>query len=247
MNSNKINYVDVCCGLAWGDEAKGKIVSYLAKSGKYEYVCRWAGGDNAGHTIYKDGKKYATHLIPSGIFYGIKSIIGPGCVVNYKSFMKEIQYMKENGFDTSLIKISNKTHVILDEHIEEDISHSKKLGTTSRGIGPCYRDKYNRNGTRVSDFPELFKDYIWDNVLYGNILCEGAQGVWLDIDYGNYPYVTSSNTLPYAACSLGFSPKYIRHIYGAAKIYDTRSGVDPDFPEELFKNKELELIGIYGE
>ena len=92
---SKINYVDVCCGLAWGDEAKGKIVSHLAKSKNYDFVCRWAGGNNAGHTIYKDGNKYKTHLIPSGIFYGIKSIIGPGCVINYTAFKKEIEYMNE--------------------------------------------------------------------------------------------------------------------------------------------------------
>ena len=81
----EVEYVDVCCGLAWGDEGKGKIVSQLAKSGNYQYVCRWAGGDNAGHTI-KIGKKiYSTHLIPSGVFFGIKSIIGPACVVNNHS------------------------------------------------------------------------------------------------------------------------------------------------------------------
>ena len=88
---NKINYVDICCGLNWGDEAKGKIVSYLAKTGIYDFVCRWSGGNNAGHTIYKDGIKYKTHLIPSGIFYGIPSIIGPDCVVNQDAFFEEIK------------------------------------------------------------------------------------------------------------------------------------------------------------
>ncbi len=81
-----INSVDICCGLAWGDEAKGKIVSQLSKDGKYDFVCRWAGGNNAGHTVFINNKKYHTHLIPSGIFYGIKSIIGPDCVVNIDSF-----------------------------------------------------------------------------------------------------------------------------------------------------------------
>ena len=116
----KINYVDICCGLNWGDEAKGKIVSYLAKSGNYNFVCRWAGGNNAGHTIYKDGIKYKTHLIPSGIFYNIPSVVGPDCVVNKKSFFQEVNYLKENGFNTNLIFISPNAHVVTEEHISED-------------------------------------------------------------------------------------------------------------------------------
>ena len=102
---NKINYADICCGLNWGDEGKGKLVSYLAKKGNYNFVCRWAGGSNAGHTIYKNGVKYKTHLIPSGIFYDIVSIIGPDCVVNKDLFFKEIDYLKQNGFNTKLIFI----------------------------------------------------------------------------------------------------------------------------------------------
>ena len=238
----QIENVDVCCGLAWGDEAKGKIVSHLAKNGNYNFVCRWAGGSNAGHTIYKNGNKYKTHLIPSGIFYGIPSIIGPGCVINKNDFLKEINYLKENGFDTSLVKISPKTHVIQDSHIEEDKEKYKNTqGSTSKGIAPSYRDKYARIGSRVGDTEnkDFFSEYTWDEKLFGNILCEGAQGVWLDIDYGNYPYVTSSITLPYAACSLGFSPKLINNIYGAVKIYDTRSGIDPEFPENLLENEDL--------
>lgn len=244
---NKINYVDICCGLNWGDEAKGKIVSYLAKIGNYNFVCRWAGGNNAGHTIYKDGIKYKTHLIPSGIFYDIPSIIGPDCVVNKNSFFQEINYLKENGFNTKLIFISPNAHVVTEEHIIED---KKKLfstqGTTAKGIAPCYKDKYARNGIRVKDISE-FNTYLWDEKLYGNVLCEGAQGFWLDINHGNYPYVTSSNTLPYGACSLGFPPQLIRHIYGATKIYDTRSGIDPFFPETLLEDKELLSLVKIGE
>lgn len=243
-----VNYVDICCGLAWGDEAKGKIVSYLSKSKNYNFVCRWAGGNNAGHTIYIDGKKYKTHLIPSGVFYGIKSIIGPDCVVNVDHFFKEIEYLKQNNFDTNLIKISPKTHIITNEHLAEDKSkYCDKLGTTGTGIAPCYRDKYGRTGIRVCDRLDDFKDYLWDEQLYGNVLCEGAQGFWLDINYGNYPYITSSNTLPYSACSLGFPPQLIRRIYGAAKIYDTRAGLDPEFPDTLFDDEDLQQIGILGE
>jgi adenylosuccinate synthase len=240
-----VEFVDICCGLAWGDEAKGKVVSYLSREGKYDFVCRWAGGNNAGHTIYLNNIKYKTHLIPSGIFHNIKSIIGPDCVVNIDSFFEELEYLKKNGFNTSLIKISPKAHIITDKHIEEDILKYSGLGTTSKGIAPCYRDKFGRTGVRAETINQL-KDYIWDEQLYGKVLCEGAQGFWLDINYGNYPYITSSTTLPYGACCLGFPPQKIRKIYGAAKIYDTRAGTDPDFPEDLLEDPLLKQIILEG-
>ena len=187
--NNKINFVDICCGLNWGDEAKGKIIAQLAKSGHYNFVCRWAGGNNAGHTVYVNNKKYKTHLIPCGIFYNIPSIIGPDCVVHMSSFQNEILYLKQNGFNTELIKISPKAHLVTDNHINEDVKDYKSQGTTSKGIAPCYRDKYARVGTQIKDV-DYFKPYIWDEALYGNVLCEGAQGFWLDINQGNYPYVT---------------------------------------------------------
>ncbi len=243
-----IEFVDICCGLAWGDEGKGKIVSQLSRENGYDFVCRWAGGNNAGHTIYVDGNKYSTHLIPSGVFHGIKSVIGPGCVINLDSFYQEIEYLKSKGFDTNLIKVSPKAHVVSSEHIEEDKKkYASKIGTTAKGIGPCYKDKYARTGKQVIDYSIDLQDYIWDEKLYGKVLCEGAQGFWLDIDYGNYPYVTSSNTLPYSACSLGFPPQKIRKIYGAVKIYDTRVGKDPDFPDSLCDDEELLRIAKAGE
>ena len=107
------------------DEAKGKIVSQLSKTKQYDFVCRWAGGNNAGHTIYVNGEKYKTHLIPSGIFFGIKSIIGPDCVVNINSFYEELDYLKKNGFDISLIKISPKAHIITSKHIKEDVEKNR--------------------------------------------------------------------------------------------------------------------------
>ena len=242
-----IKSVDICIGLAWGDEAKGKITAHLSKKNDYDFVCRWAGGNNAGHTIYVNNKKYVTNLIPSGVFYNINSIIGPDCVVNIEHFFTEINYLKNNGFNTDLIKISPKAHIITSEHINEDIQKYKnQFGSTAKGIAPCYRDKYARIGKRVIDSPEL-KDYLWDEKLYGNILCEGAQGFWLDINYGNYPYITSSNTLPYSACSLGFPPQLIKNIYGAAKIYDTRVGYDPDFPDSLLNDNDLKKLGEIGE
>ena len=246
MNSVK---VDICCGLAWGDEAKGKVVAQLAKSGKYNMVCRWSGAHNSGHTVYVNRKKYQTHLIPSGVFYNILSVIGPDCLVDKNAFISELNYLKENGFNTNLVKISPLCHVIQDEHVLEDKkTYVKTQGSTGKGIAPCNRDKYARIGKRVCDkeFIDFFKPYFWDEVLDGNVLCEGAQGFWLDINYGNYPYVTSSTTLPYGACSLGFPLQSINKIYGAAKIYDTRSGIDPFFPESLLEDDELKIIGDLG-
>jgi len=230
-----------------GDEAKGKITNSLAKGKRYNYVARWAGGNNAGHTVYVNGKKYVTHLIPSGIFYGIESIIGPGCVLHPQSFFEELEYLKQNGFDTSLVKVSSNCHIVQDEHIEFDKRNlAGKLGTTSKGIAPAYAAKAARTGILAKDV--LNPDLIWKGEFKkgSRVLCEGAQGVWLDINHGTYPYVTSSDTLPYGACSLGIPTQKISTIYGAAKIYDTRSGEDPLFPETLFEDPILSEIGRVG-
>ena len=241
-----INYVDVVADLSWGDTGKGKIVSALVKKNDYDFVCRWAGGNNAGHTVFLKGKKYKTHLVPSGIFHGVRSIIGPACVVHPDSLKAELKYLEDNGFDTSLVKVSPRAHIVLDKHIAEDKEKlAKKLGTTSKGIAPCYSDKMARTSWQAKDL--LPEELLWDEKLYGNILCEGAQGFYLDIDHGNYPYVTSSTTLPYGACSLGFPPQKIRKIWGTCKVYDTRSGVDPLFPKELLDDTELSELGELGE
>ena len=244
--SSKVTNVDIVIGLAWGDEAKGKISSHLASSGEYNLVARWGGGNNAGHTVFIEGNSYKTHLVPSGVFHGIKSLVGPGCVLHPESFFKELDYLELNGFDTSLVHVHPNCHIVTSEHIEEDkASYHEKLGTTLRGIAPVYASKYARTGILAKDIPHL-EPFMWSEELSGNILCEGAQGVWLDIDHGNYPYVTSSSTLPYAACSLGFAPQKIRNIYGAIKAYDTRSGKDPMFPESLLEDPELLNIANSG-
>ena len=229
-----IKSADICCGLAWGDEAKGKIVSHLIQKNDYDWICRWNGGSNAGHTIYIGGKKYATHIIPAGVFYNIPCYIGPDCLINVDAFIKEINYLNDNGFDTSKIFVSGNAHVITKEHVNDDISqYQKQQGSTGTGIAPCARDKFARKGILLKDYDNFpYKDNVWKeshSPLFGNILCEGAQGFWLDIIHGMYPYVTSSYTLPYSACSLGFTHRVIRNVYGAAKVYDTRVGVDPYF------------------
>jgi adenylosuccinate synthase len=235
-----IDFVDIIVGLAWGDEGKGKISSALAKD--YDVVCRWNGGPNAGHTVYLEGKKYKTHLIPSGVFHDKKSVIGPNCVINVEKFNEELIYLNDNGFNTDLVKIHPNAHIITEDHIQYDLNYLKpKLGTTGQGIAPCYADKANRIGIQAKNIPSL-KPYLWNGLLNGKILCEGAQSIWLDINYGDYPYVTSSETFPHNACSLGFSPKKIRDIIGVAKIYDTKSGVDPLFPESLWEDPILDKI-----
>lgn len=246
-----INFADIVVGLAWGDEAKGKITAQLAATrastggSLYDYVARWAGGNNAGHTVWVDGESFKTHLVPSGVFYGVKSIVGPGCVLHPESFNKELEYLSDNGFDPSLVKVSPRCHIVTDEHIQFDKERlAGKFGTTSRGIAPSYSAKFAREGLLAKDI--LPQSLLWDEKLSGNILCEGAQGIWLDVDYGLYPYVTSSTTLPYAACSIGFPPQKIRRIWGAAKIYDTRSGEDPRFPESLFENPLLKELADLG-
>jgi adenylosuccinate synthase len=245
----KVNNVDVVCGLSWGDEAKGKIVGSLCLKNKYDFVCRWAGGSNAGHTIYIDGKKYNTNIVPCGIFFGITSIIGPDCLVNMNDLNTELEYLKNAGFDTSLVKISPRAHVITSSHKEQDAKkYQHQQGSTGKGIAPCAGDKYARVGTLFKDgCLEKFKESIWDEDLYGDVLCEGAQGYWLDINIGNYPFVTSSNTLPYSSCSLGFPPQKIREIYGAAKVYDTRVGVDPFFDDENLTKTDIEIFDNIGE
>lgn len=241
-----IERADVIYGLAWGDEGKGKIANAMAKD--YDWVCRWNGGPNAGHTVYLNGKRYKTHLVPSGVFAGKRCVVGPGCVINTDKFFEEIRYLRSEGFDTSLIKISPAAHVITAEHIEYDTKHLAHLGTTKQGIAPCYADKMLRKGRRAKDY--FISDWLWDGELTGKVLCEGAQSVWLDIDHGDYPFVTSSTTLPYGACSLGFSPHKIGRIIGVAKAYDTKSGVDPLFPETLWNdetlNRVIEVGGEFG-
>ena len=134
-----------------------KVTHYLASTKKndkpyYNFVARWKGGSNAGHTIYHEGRKFSTHIVPSGIFHGITSVIGPGCVVNLDSFYKEVEELKAGGFDTSLIKIHPNAHIVKQEHIEQDKEQlASKLGTTSSGIAPCYRDKYARVGLLAKD------------------------------------------------------------------------------------------------
>jgi len=225
-----MNQVDIVVGLQYGDEGKGKVTSLLCKSNNYDYVCRWNGGHNAGHTVYLGDRGYKTHLIPSGIFHGVKSHIGPGCVLNVEDFLNEVEYLEKNEFNTNLITIDPQVHIVKQHHKTEDMEyHAKRQGSTGKGIAPCYADKYARKGTTAKQVKALKPWVVSMDFHKSKILCEGAQGIRLDIDYNQYPYVTSSHCYPWAACSLGFSHKEIRNIYGVSKLYSTRSGIDPHF------------------
>ena len=221
---------DIVVDLQYGDCGKGKVTHHLCKTGEYTHVIRYNGGCNAGHTIFHQGKKFVTHHIPAGVFFGIRSVIGPGCVVNVEQFFKEVEELKEGGINTDgLVFIAKNAHIITENHIEEETKETK-IGTTKRGNGPAYRDKFARTGVRAEDVPEL-RPYLMD--LYeelhercGNpiILFEGAQGFGLDIDWGSYPYVTSSNCISAAALMNGVPPQTVRNIYGVAKSYETYVG-----------------------
>jgi adenylosuccinate synthase len=168
----------VVVGTQWGDEGKGKITDFLSK--KADAIARFAGGDNAGHTIKIGDETYKLHLIPSGIFYQDKvSIIGNGLVVNPKSLVTEINGLHARNIDTSNLRISNRAHVILPYHIHQDKVEEasrgdKKIGTTVKGIGPCYQDKVARNGIRMADLldKEVFEQKLRENLALKNRLFE---------------------------------------------------------------------------
>jgi len=221
---------DIVVGLSYGDEGKGKVTHHLLKSGDYTHCLRYNGSNNAGHTIYHEGEKFVLHAIPMGVFFGTKSIIGNGCVVNVEHFFKEIEMLENAGITTEgLVYVANNTHVITEWHLSEDVG-DVTIGTTKRGNGPAYRDKYGRLGRRAIDVPEL-APYLIDTYEEFHmtksdvsILCEGAQGFGLDIDWGDYPYVTSSHCTTAGALLNGIPPRAVRKVIGVAKAYDTYVG-----------------------
>jgi len=288
--------VDVLLGLQWGDEGKGKIVDVLTPN--YDVISRFQGGPNAGHTLEFNNVKHVLHTIPSGIFRENKiNIIGNGVVIDPIIFKKEIDKLKDAGFDISEnLYVSKKAHLILPTHrlldaASEEKKGKTKIGSTLKGIGPTYKDKIGRDGLRVGDLlynfdtkyntridnhkimlSEFFKfDYeeilneceknwfegidllksfkIVDTEQMINqalvdgksVLAEGAQGTLLDIDFGSYPFVTSSNTICAGACTgLGIAPNKIGEVFGIFKAYCTRVGMGP-FPTELFDETGTKL------
>ncbi|MEB7773183.1 adenylosuccinate synthase [Kurthia gibsonii] len=166
----------VVVGTQWGDEGKGKITDFLSKQA--DIIARFSGGDNAGHTIQFEGETYKLHLIPSGIFYSDKrSVMGNGMVINPESLVKELKGLQERGVDTSNLRISNRAHVILPYHIHQDkvdeaSRGDAKIGTTCKGIGPCYTDKVQRIGIRIADLldKDVFEEKLRTNLELKNRL-----------------------------------------------------------------------------
>jgi adenylosuccinate synthase len=281
------NKIAILVGLQWGDEGKGKIVDLLSPD--FDIVVRYQGGANAGHTIVIENKKYVLHLIPSGIFTDkIKCVIGNGTVIDLDALIEEIGFLQTEGISLkNRLLISDNAHIIFPYHkIIDSINESEenKIGTTKRGIGPAYYDKYARRGIRFNDFEndEILKSKLKNNIelfkkiypeskeieeleyikLYDesikkylkikgyisntqvflnnavssgkNILLEGAQGALLDVDFGTYPFITSSSPTSGGACTgSGIPPNKITDVIGIFKAYITRVGEGP-FPTELF-------------
>ena len=214
---------DIIVDLQFGDCGKGKIANHLCRDGDYTHVIRYNGGCNAGHTIYNGGKKFVTHHIPCGVFHGVRSVIGPGCVLQPKMFFEELQDLREAGYDVdNLVKIAENTHIITDFHLAQDLK-DEEIGTTKRGNGPAYRDKYARKGVRAYEIPELapflidMHDELYKTNENVEILFEGAQGFGLDIDWGDYPFVTSSHCTTGGALLNGVGPRNVRDVWGDSK------------------------------
>lgn len=281
----------IVLGAQWGDEGKGKMTDYLAEGA--DVVVRFQGGNNAGHTVEVGDKQYKLHLIPSGILYKDKlNVIGNGVVIDPKALFEEIDYLTSLGVEVTPenLIISDRAHLIMPYHkvldgIKEKARGKNDIGTTGKGIGPCYTDKMERSGIRVCDlmhrevfeeklrdnvqfknsiitkvfngealeFESIYNDYltyaermrpfvrdisvqVYDSIKAGkNVLFEGAQGTLLDIDYGTYPYVTSSNTIAGGVSNgVGIGPTMITNAVGIAKAYTTRVGKGP-FPTELLE------------
>ncbi len=284
---------NVCVvGLQWGDEGKGKVIDILAE--EYDVIVRYQGGSNAGHTIVIDGSKFIFHLIPSGILHaGKQCVIGNGVVLDPAQFLKELDELKTHNIPTAgRLFISDRAHLVFPYHklldlMSETEKGDNKIGTTGRGIGPCYADKMSRTGIRVTElyhpahlktrlrevveeknrilqdlhnadplsweeiygeyieYAEALRPFVCDTVVLMNeavknsrrILFEGAQGTMLDVDFGTYPYITSSNPSVCGVSSgAGVAPKSIHSVLGVMKAYTTRVGSGP-FPTEMEKDQ----------
>jgi len=246
MNKNK--NIAILGSLA-GDEGKGSITHTF--SSDFDYVVRFSGGNNAGHTIYRNGKKYVHHLIPSIDFTvpHVKGFLASGMVIDLESLFNELVALEKDFPGVSKrMCVDPDAFVVLPKHIEEDKAKNGHIGTTNRGIGPAYVDKISRAGTRIRD---LIKD---NALIIGNlkdlgvqfkyvlelkeefsrarILYEGAQGILLDINHGTYPFVSCSDCTPGGILSSGFGFAMPEKIYGVTKAYMTRVGEGP-FPTEL--------------
>lgn len=250
---------DIVIGLQHGDEGKGKVAYNLLKDGKYSYSIRYNGGPNAGHSIKDKDKNIdiVLHQVPCGVLHNIISFIGGGCVVDLVKLDEELTYLEEQGYSNvrKLLYISYNAHVIEKQHISMD-KYNTMIGTTNSGIGPCYSDKYRRTGKRICNYDRTLTKMqlrAIDLLTYFHglpksfkyeILCEGAQGFSLDIDWGDYPYCTSSSCITSSITTAGIPIDSVRHVYGCCKMYDTYVGNKPFQPEN---NKLLKRLANHGQ
>ena len=259
LNEARCKSPDIVVGLQWGDEGKGKITDAL--SNEYQWIVRYQGGSNAGHTVYIDDKKFVTHSIPTGILNpNCKVVITHGCVVNIPEIIEEVKLLEENGISfENRFYLSENAHIITPEHLKQDKSNQIRFGSTGKGIGPAYRDKIYRTGVRVKDCPQgidedkiivtdtrkLLRDAIYKG---DRVLFEGAQAVMLDIEMGTYPHVTSSPCIAsYAPAGSGLPLTFFKDstILGVAKAYTTRVGTGP-FPSEIKNERIAKAIQFTG-
>ena len=230
----------VLIGAQWGDEGKGKATDLIGT--KVDYVARFNGGNNAGHSVVVGDESYALHLLPSGIINpNLTPVIGNGVVVDPEVLFEEIDGLESRGIDCSHLKVSEAAHIIAPYHrtldkVTERFLGKHKIGTTGRGIGPAYADKINRVGIRVHD---LFNaDHLHDKVeaslhQKNQMLVKLYNRRPIDVDHGTYPFVTSSNPTAGGACTgTGVGPTKITRVIGVSKAYVTRVGEGP-FPTEL--------------
>jgi adenylosuccinate synthase len=250
-------------GAAFGDEGKGHITHFLSKD--FDWVIRFNGGANAGHTIYRDGVKYVHNLMPSFDWRATrpKAFLGSGMVIDLEQLIKEVTLLwNVNSGLPSRVYVDPDAFIVLPEHKEEDKVTNGHIGSTNRGIGPAYKSKIGRTGTRIKDLIksndpqikaltdlgvrfkhalELKRDFQKSNLLF-----EGAQGIMLDINHGTYPYVSSSDCTTAGIYASGFSFAKLDRVYGVAKVYTTKVGEGP-FPTELLGAEADELRERGGE
>lgn len=259
---------DVVLGLQWGDEGKGKIVNWIQTQARYDWVVRMAGGNNAGHTIHTNGIKYVTHFIPSiRVWAEEKAFLGRGMVIDPKALLEEVKQLDSIRSEIgNRIFVDRNAFLITEKHKVED-SRDVVIGTTKKGIGPAYTDKISRKGIKIyeafnSDLKE--KEYLAELQEYGvrfidtidwkerakdsTVLFEGAQGILLDVDLGDYPYVTSSNCSMAPIVASGMAHRF-RHVFGVFKAYATRVGNGPfrtEIEDKEVADKLVDLGGEYG-
>lgn len=253
-------------GAAFGDEGKGSITHNFSKD--YDWVIRFSGGANAGHTIYRDGVKYVHNLIPSFDWRAprTKAFLGSGMVIDIEQLHKEVSALHKINKDIPFrIYVDPEAFVVLPEHKEEDKQINGHIGSTNRGIGPAYRDKFARKGVRIIDYLSRIGKSKDDKLLFelesmgvnfrnildleskfkeNKLLFEGAQGILLDINHGVYPYVSCGDATVAGiyACGFHFAPP--EHVYGVAKCYTTKVGEGP-FPTEIH-GEEAEKLRKMG-